>query len=227
MAAAPRGTAASARFGASSVGSLPPPFTTTSLLSVARGYLCPFSRSQPSVAPTLSVWPSVYTCQSPCVSIPPLSATLHPVSSFYLDHRRRPSVSRSPPPLVLPLAPSSSLALVLVTYTFCPLRCTTPFSLHPAARSLFRALALAFNPSAAHIRASGWRGTPCGTTLLPLPLGLHPLLPLTLPPARLFALRHPSSSRGYSASQHRRRRENRYYGEINMIGRRMPRYPYT
>lgn len=37
----------------------------------------------------------------------------------------------------------------------------------------------------------------------------------------------PSSSRCYSACQHRRRRENRYYGEINMIGRRMPRYPYT
>lgn len=167
----------------------------------------------------------MYTCQSPCVSIPPLSATLHPVSSFYLDHRRRSSVSRSPPSRPsnsLPLARSCSRHIYLLST---PLRLSRHYSLFPLSTSaLCLALSFAFNPSA-HIRTS-WGGV-VHHAVRPVPLSPQLSPSPSEPPVRLLALRHPSSSRGYSASQHRRRRENRYYGEINMIGRRMPRYPYT
>lgn len=96
------------------------------------------------------------------------------------------------------LAPRSILSL----------RSMPPISLSrpPAPR-----LAVLVHPlSGPHPRIVGWHGIPCGTT-----------------PFRGFSSGLPSSSRRYSACQHRRRRENRYYGEINMIGRRMPRYPYT
>lgn len=130
LAAAPRGIAASALFGASALCGLPPPISTLSL----------------PPPPRRSLW-----------------------STLFL-----PSI---PPSLSLSL----SLAVPLVY------------------------------PRAAHIRAS-WGG-----------MVYHAVQP----PFRRSLVGFPSSSRCYSACQHRRRRENRYYGEINMIGRRMPRYPYT
>lgn len=130
------------------------------------------------------------------------------------------------PFLLFRLAFSPARALVLVIYTFSPYDCLgNSLSLHLIGASSHALPHV--QPSAAHIRAS-WGGVVHHAVrpACPLPsLFLSPSPPN--PPARLLVLRHPSSSRGYSASQHRRRRENRYYGEINMIGRRMPRYPYT
>lgn len=157
------------------------------------------------------------------LSILSIPAILHPVSSFYLDHRRRSSLAVLLP--IFSLSPSRSCSRHIYFLSLSCLHHQLPQrlrSLHPPALRL--ALWLAFNPRRP---TSAHRGMAWYTMRYNLPpTSQLPPFPLT-PPVRLLALRHPSSSHGYSASQHRRRRENRYYGEINMIGRRMPRYPYT
>lgn len=92
------------------------------------------------------------------------------------------------------------------------IRPTQPLSLHPFPFPLI--VVLAHPPSLFERPTSAHRGVAWYT--------------MRYNPLPSFSRREfPSSSRCYSACQHRRRRENRYYGEINMIGRRMPRYPYT
>lgn len=155
----------------------------------------------------------------------------HPSPPLCTPYRRSTSITDAVRPSlavlhpVLPLSPSSSLLFSShIPSAPSDSPTTTPFTLYPPARSTSRSRSRSTpqRPTSAH-RGVAW---------YTMRYDLSPLTPQlppspSEPPARLLTLRYPSSSRGYSASQHRRRRENRYYGEINMIGRRMPRYPYT
>lgn len=134
LAAAPRGTAASARFGASSVGSLPPPFTT-SLLSVARDIsVLPLALNPLSLPPSLS--------GLACTPASRRASRFHLSPPLCTPYRRSTSITDAVRPslavlhLVLPLTPSSSL--LFSSHIPSAPSATTPFSLHPAARSVSR-----------------------------------------------------------------------------------------
>lgn len=233
LAATPRGTAASARFGASSVVAnrhrSPPPvlfvardiFVISLSLSFSLSFFLPFSPSSPARTPA-----------SRRARLDP-SSLLHP-RIIILSRSPMLFVSRSlphPALSVLSLCFSTSfpLQLVLVLVTYIPSPPTTPSTtsflfvpLAPRLASHSRSRSTLGGP---HPRIVGWRGTPCGTTCLPfLPsLVLSPpdLLPhdsslsdIPLPPG---AIVHPNIVGG----------ERIVTMAINMIERRMPRYPYT
>lgn len=200
LAAAPRGTAAPTRFGASSVVAYrhrSPPSPSRSLVSSHRPSrsLClshPLSLALSFLFPLpfpSSLSSSACTPASRRVRLDP--TPLHHSALSPLPPRivlpRSPTLSVSCSPLRLftfPLSlslsssPSTSfslspqLALVLVTYTFSPYDCLdSPFTLRPHRRFIPR------SPSRStlggpHPRIVGWRGTPCGTTCLPSSLSL-------------------------------------------------------
>lgn len=201
LAAAPRGTAAPTRFGASSVVAYrhrSPPSLSRSLV-IAPSFTFSLSFFFPLPSPS-SLSSSACTPASRRARLDPTPlhhSALSPLPSSHIVLPRSPTLSVSCSPLrlftfPLPLlssSPSSSfslslqLALVLVTYTFSPpttTSTTTPFSSSPSA--LHPTLCLAFNPrrpTSAHRGVAWYTMRYDLPALFPLSFS-HPLL-RTLP----------------------------------------------